>query len=1216
MSSIDKLKKILSKSTSVNGDVKIAKELVELDERLEEVENLVKEKEKITIKVIEELKGENGKDGYTPRKYIDYFDGERGEDGYTPIKGKDYFDGKNGRDGIDADYDIILEQILKEVPKYELKGEEVVDSINALPIEKEYQIDASHIKNLPQFQNVNGGGWRNLYQLHDVLLNEDLASGDILTYNGTSWVNSAFDDNGILSLNGLTGATQTFAVGTAGTDFDISSVGTTHTFNLPTASALNRGALSSADWSTFNAKQNAITGTDTQVLFFDGANNPAGDANFTYDKLTGIATLVGLVTPNIYTVDATTPDSLQINVGNATAGNANGGSLVNVTGNGFGAGNGGDVSYESGSGGDTGNGGLVSFTGGNGGATSGNGGNIAFTGGNAQAGNSDGGSVIFLPGIKAGAGTDGSIKFRDAVSMFDVVFDTSTITGNQNVAFQDASGTLAFLSDLSAYEPVITAGTVNDYWRGDKTFRTLDTSVVPENTNLYFTEQRVLDTLLTGLVVTGGAIVDTDNVLEAFGKAQNQINGLIGGVFYQGTWDALTNSPTLASGVGTQGHYYVVSVAGSTNLDGITTWSLGDWAIFNGTAWEKVDNTDAVISVNSATGAVSLTGTTNRITVTGTAWDIAATYVGQTSITTLGTITTGVWNGTAIANANLANSAITIGSTAISLGASSTTLAGLTSVTSTTFIGALSGNASTATALATARTIGTLTGDGTTAGSSFDGTGNNTNALTLATVNANVGTFGSATQSVQFTVNGKGLITAAANVTVTPAVGSITGLGTGVGTALAVAVGSAGAFVVNGGALGTPSSGTVTNLTGTASININGTVGSTTPTTGVFTTATVNTGLMPGINDGAYLGQAGTAFSDLFLAEGGVINWDSGDMTLTQVGNMLTIAGGDLTTPNITVSAMTAGSIYFAGTGGLLSQDNAELFWNNSTNMMGIGNADPQRKLHITSSSATSVTVLALDNPNTTDANATVQSFRTTTTGVGATAFTEMGAIRFTNRTHNHATRAADFSIFTALSGTLTEVVTIELGRFGIRQTAPTAVLHLKAGAATASGAPFKFTSGTNLTTAEAGAMEYDGTLLHFTPTGTVRKNIPTLTVGRLAAQTSAKTLATHTVGAADASYEVSANILVTTATSHNFTVTVAYTDEGNTARTATLNFSLVAGGALTTAIRDTSGAVPYMGFPLHIRCKASTTITIATVGTFTTVTYNGEGKIELLATA
>jgi hypothetical protein len=66
----------------------------------------------------------------------------------------------------------------------------------------------------------------------------------------------------------------------------------------------------------------------------------------------------------------------------------------------------------------------------------------------------------------------------------------------------------------------------------------------------------------------------------------------------------------------------------------------------------------------------------------------------------------------------------------------------------------------------------------------------------------------------------------------------ITSFGTGVATALGINTGSSGAFVVNGGALGTPSSGTVTNLTGTASININGTVGATTATTGAFTTLT------------------------------------------------------------------------------------------------------------------------------------------------------------------------------------------------------------------------------------------------------------------------------------------------------------------------------------------------------------------------------------------
>lgn len=114
---------------------------------------------------------------------------------------------------------------------------------------------------------------------------------------------------------------------------------------------------------------------------------------------------------------------------------------------------------------------------------------------------------------------------------------------------------------------------------------------------------------------------------------------------------------------------------------------------------------------------------------------------------------------------------------------------------------------------------------------------------------------------------------------------------------------------------------------------------------------------------------------------------------------------------------------------------------------------------------------------------------------------------------------------------------------------------------------------------------------------------------------TAAQALATYTVGSSDGSFIVSANVLVTTATVHSFTVTVSYTDEGNTARVLTLNFSTIA-GVLTPTIAAAGGAVPYEGVPLHIRAKASTTIIIATAagGTYTTVVYNFEENITQIS--
>jgi hypothetical protein len=113
---------------------------------------------------------------------------------------------------------------------------------------------------------------------------------------------------GISALNGLTANTQYFATGTSGTDFAISSATDTHTFNLPTASAANRGALSSADWTTFNGKFNLPSLTSGSVLFSNGTTIAQDNANFFWDD-----------TNNRLGIGTATPSAILHSVGSITA---------------------------------------------------------------------------------------------------------------------------------------------------------------------------------------------------------------------------------------------------------------------------------------------------------------------------------------------------------------------------------------------------------------------------------------------------------------------------------------------------------------------------------------------------------------------------------------------------------------------------------------------------------------------------------------------------------------------------------------------------------------------------------------------------------------------------------------------------------------------------------------------------------------------------------
>jgi hypothetical protein len=161
--------------------------------------------------------------------------------------------------------------------------------------------------------------------------------------------------------------------------------------------------------------------------------------------------------------------------------------------------------------------------------------------------------------------------------------------------------------------------------------------------DLYYDNSKKFETTSTGVTVTGAATATTflgdlngtiNTVTTAVTKANNTndttvattafVQNLIGtipaGLVFQGTWNADTNTPTLTSGTGTTGNFYIVSVDGSTNLDGITDWKVGDWAVFveQGASdqWEKVDNS-SVLDGSGTGQTVALwsgSGTSNTLT--------------------------------------------------------------------------------------------------------------------------------------------------------------------------------------------------------------------------------------------------------------------------------------------------------------------------------------------------------------------------------------------------------------------------------------------------------------------------------------------------------------------------------------------------------------------------------------------------------------------------
>ncbi len=148
-----------------------------------------------------------------------------------------------------------------------------------------------------------------------------------------------------------------------------------------------------------------------------------------------------------------------------------------------------------------------------------------------------------------------------------------------------------------------------------------------------------------------------------------------------------------------------------------------------------------------------------------------------------------------------------------------------------------------------------------------------------------------------------------------------------------------------------------------------------------------------------------------------------------------------------------------------------------------------------------------------------------------------------------------------------------------------------------------------------SGSLVLLGKVTQYNSINTTGQGIPSIYgTGRSTGQTAAvDSVVTYTVGVADGSFIISSNMNVTGSTTHAFSAQVDYTDETNTSRTVTLSFSQLA-GSIINSITNVTGVGPYEGIPLHIRCKASTSITMKTVGTFTSVVYNVEGSITQIA--
>jgi hypothetical protein len=190
-------------------------------------------------------------------------------------------------------------------------------------------------------------------------------------------------------------------------------------------------------------------------------------------------------------------------------------------------------------------------------------------------------SAIIAPAV----GNDGTEGYSIGSRWIDTVLST------EYICFDITTGAAVWTDITGAGGDVATSGEVDTGTDNVKSISPLALAGSALQTKVDGIEAlATADQSAAEVVVTPAGNLASVEVQAALTELQGDIDALVSGAAFQGTWNASTNTPTLVSSTGTAGHFYTVSVTGTTSLDGITTWGVGDSVWFGGGVWNEVNN--------------------------------------------------------------------------------------------------------------------------------------------------------------------------------------------------------------------------------------------------------------------------------------------------------------------------------------------------------------------------------------------------------------------------------------------------------------------------------------------------------------------------------------------------------------------------------------------------------------------------------------------------